>query len=202
MTRLTGAVAIVFATAWVGFGEGSNDRLTDADIAWDRGDYPRALTGYLGLLDASPSQDVIEAIALQTGELFKTTELTTDGAAPRFSPDGRHLSYEAGRGLARRIRLASADTPTKTIAELAGFGASFSPDGLQVAYLKLAVTPEMQRLETSAEQADAAERTRLTSALAALTETASRITIRQLATGAERELDTGGRRKTAGTARL
>ena len=71
-----------------------------------------------------------------------------------------------------------------TIAELAGFGASFSPDGSQVAYLKLAVTPEMQRLETSAEQADTAERTRLTSTLAALTETASRITIRQLATGA------------------
>ncbi len=55
----------------------------------------------------------------------------------------------------------------------------------------------MQRLETSAEQADTAERTRLTSTLAALTETASRITIRQLATGAEREVDTGARRKTA-----
>jgi Tol biopolymer transport system component len=197
MTRLTGAVAIVVVTAWVGFGEGSNDRLTSADLAWDRGDYPRALTGYLALLDASPSEDVIEAIALQTGELFKTTELTSDGAAPRFSPDGRYLSYEVGRGLARRIRLASAETPTNTIAELAGFGASFSPDGSQVAYLKLAVTPEMQRLETSAEQADTAERTRLTSTLAALTETASRITIRQLATGTERELDPGARRKTA-----
>jgi hypothetical protein len=197
MTRLAGAVALFFLTAWVGFGEGSNDRLTDADVAWDRGDYPRALTGYLALLDASPSQDVVETIALQSGELFKTTELTTDGGAPRFSPDGRYLSYEVGRGFTRRTRLAGAETPTKTIAELAGFAASFSPDGLRIAYLKLTVTPEMQRLETSAEQADTAERTRLTSALAALTETAARITIREIATGAEREIDTGARRKTA-----
>jgi hypothetical protein len=197
MTRLAGAIALVLLTAWVGFGEGSNDRLTNAGVAWDRGDYPRALTEYLALLDGSPTQDVIEAIALQTGELFKTTELTPDGGAPRFSPDGRHLSYEVGRGLARRTRLATADTPTTTIAELAGFGASFSPDGSQVAYLKLAVTAEMQRLETSAEQADTAERARLTVALAALTEAGSRITIREIATGTERELDTGGRRKTA-----
>ena len=197
MTRLAGAVALVLLTAWVGFGEGSNNRLTNADVAWDRGDYPRALTEYLALLDGSPTQDDIEAIALQTGELFKTTELTTDGGAPRFSPDGRYLSYEVGRGLARRTRLAGADVPTTTIADLAGFGASFSPDGSQVAYLKLAVTPEMRRLETAAEQADTAERVRLTAALAALTEAGSRITIREIATGTERDVDTGGRRKTA-----
>jgi hypothetical protein len=197
MARWTGAVAIVLLTAWAGFGEGSNGRLIDADIAWDRGDYPRALAEYLALLDGSPSQDVIEAVALQTGELFNTTELTADGGSPRFSPDGRYLSYEIGRGVTRRTRLASTDTPSKTIAELAGFGGSFSADGSQIAYLKLAVTPGMQRLEASAEQAEAAERTRLTTALAALTETASRITVREIATGAERELDTGSRRKTA-----
>lgn len=197
MTRVVGTAAIVLLTTWVGFGAGTNDRLTNADIAWDRGDYPHALTEYLALLDTSPSADVVEAIALQTGELFKTTELTTDGGAPRFSPDGRYVSYEIGRGLARRTRIASADAPTQTLTELEGFGASFSPDGLQIAYLKLAVTPEMQRLETSVEQADTAERTRLTTALAALTEGAARITIREIATGTERELDTGGRRKSA-----
>jgi hypothetical protein len=197
MTRVKGAAALVLLTAWVGFSEGSNDRLTSADVAWDRGDYPLALTGYLGLLDGSPAEDVIEAIALQTGELFKTTELTTDGGAPRFSPDGRYLSYEVGRGLARRTRVASADTPATTIAELDGFGASFSPDGARVAYLKLAVTPEMRRLETSAELADTAERARLTASLAALTEHEARITIREIASGTERELDTGTLRKTA-----
>lgn len=197
MTRRVRALALVFVTAWVGFGEGSNDRLAGADVAWDRGDYPRALTEYLALLDGAPAEDVVEAIALQTGELFKTTELTTDGGAPRFSPDGRYLSYEAGRGLARRTVLASADAPAMAIAELAGFGASFSPDGSHVAYLKLAVTPEMQRLERSAELADTVERTRLNASLAALTEQEARITVREIATGTEREVNTGNLRKTA-----
>ena len=34
----------------------------------------------------------------QTGELYRTTELTTDGAVPRFSPDGRTLLYETRTG--------------------------------------------------------------------------------------------------------
>jgi Tol biopolymer transport system component len=198
MTRLAWVLTTVALTAWVGFGEGRTDpRLVEADVAWDRGDYPHALNQYLALLDAAPADDVVEAIALQTGELFKTIELTVDGAAPRFSPDGRYISYEVGRGVTRTTRLVSVDIPGKPLAELRGFGASFSPDGARLAYLKLAVTPEMQRLEASAEQTDAPERARLTAALAALTETAARITIREISSGDERDLDTGARRKNA-----
>ncbi len=198
MPRVLGVAGIVVLTAWVGFGAGNpHARLTDADVAWDRGDYPRALIEYLALLDGSPADDVFEAIALQTGELFKTTELTTDGGAPRFSPDGRYLTYEVGRGVTRKTRLASADTPTTTIAELGGYGASFSPDGSQIAYLQQAAVPELQRMEKSAEQADGTERTRLTAELTAASEIAARITIRDVSSGAEREVDTGGRRKSA-----
>ena len=196
MTRLTGGVALG-VLMWVAVGNSSDARLANANDAWDRGDYPRALTEYLALLDSSPTEDVVDTIALQTGELFKTTELTTDGGAPRFSPDGRHIVYEIGRGLARTTRLASADAPTATIAELGGFGAAFSPDGSRVAYLKLAVTDEMKRLETSAELADTMERARLTAALAAVTESAARITVREISTGSERTVDTGGARKSA-----
>ena len=161
MTRLAGVVGAVALTVWVGSGEGrTNPRLVEADIAWDRGDYPRALNLYLALLDAAPAEDVVQAIALQTGELFKTIELTADGGAPRFSPDGRYISYEVGRGVTRtpgwrRLKHRKNRSPS-----LPGFGASFSPDGSHVAYLKLAVTPEMQRLEASAEQADTTERLR------------------------------------------
>ena len=81
-------------------------RLQDADLAWDRGDYPTALRGYLAILNGGASDDVAEAIALQTGELFKTTELTTDGGAPSFSPDGQYFTYEAGSGAARMTQLA------------------------------------------------------------------------------------------------
>ena len=50
--------------------------LTEANLAWDRGDYISALTGYLKLLTSPDSDALVEPIALQTGELFTTTELT------------------------------------------------------------------------------------------------------------------------------
>lgn len=201
MRRRTGGVALILVTVWVAFGEGrANGRLTDADEAWDRGDYPRALNAYLALLDSTPADDEIEKIALQTGELFKTVELTADGGAPRFSPDGQFFTYEVGRGVSRRTRVASADAPTKVVMELDGFGASFSPDSSRIGFLHLMATPEMQKLERSAEQADTAERARLTAALAALTETAARITVvgvRPRSDPGLTPIDTGSLRKSA-----
>src|SRR5262245_19507584 len=67
-----------------------------ADSAWNDGNYIQALTSYIRLL-ASPSGDkYFEPIALQTGELFVTDELTTDGRNPRMSSDGALISYETG----------------------------------------------------------------------------------------------------------
>lgn len=198
MKRFAGFMALVIVTAWVGLSGSTGDaRLQDADLAWDRGDYPTALKGYLALINAGASDEITEAIALQTGELFKTIELTADGGVPRFSPDGRHLTYELGRGLSRRTRLARTTAPTDAVVDLSGFGASFSPDGTTLAYLKLEVTSEMRDVEKAIETADTAERNRLTTRLAGLTETAARITVRDLAAGTERTIDTGALRKTA-----
>jgi len=47
----------------------SEDTLAAADLAWERGDYPAALAGYLKLLDSSDAASVLESIALRTGEL-------------------------------------------------------------------------------------------------------------------------------------
>ena len=104
MKRFAG-LTLLLVTGWLGLpGNAADVRLQDADLAWDRGDYPTALRGYLAILGAGATDDVADAIALQTGEVFKTTELTADGGAPRFSPDGRYLTYEVGRGAARRTR--------------------------------------------------------------------------------------------------
>ena len=198
MKRLAGFMALAVITGWVGLSGSTGDaRLQDADLAWDRGDYPAALKGYLALLNSGAPDDVADAIALQTGELFKTIELTPDGGAPKFSPDGRYLTYEIGRGTTRRTRLAKSDAPAGAAAELGGFGATFSPDSTALAYLKLDITSEMREVEKAMDTADAAERTRLTARLAALTETAARITVRDLATGTERAIDTGTLRKSA-----
>ena len=56
-----------------------------ADLAWERGDYPAALSAYLQILDSQDAEASLEPIALRTGELFQTIEVTTDGAVPQFS---------------------------------------------------------------------------------------------------------------------
>ena len=196
MRRVIIPTALLFATAWIGlYGQPPDPRLAEADLAWERGDYPTALHAYLTLLDSADGERLLEPIALQTGELFRTTEITTDGGAPRFSPDGRHFTYEAGRGVSRVTRLASTETPSTVVATVAGHGAVFSTDGSHLAYLKLTATGEMLELERSAEQLAGTERTQRLAALAQMTETAARITIRDISTGTEREVDTGSFRK-------
>ena len=102
----------------------SDSPLTIADLAWERGDYRTALSGYLRLLDSPDAARVLEPIALRTGELYETTELTRDGALPKFSPGGKYIAYETGPIATRVIRVVSSAEPTRTIAELRGSGLS------------------------------------------------------------------------------
>ncbi|MGH9309222.1 MAG: M20/M25/M40 family metallo-hydrolase, partial [Vicinamibacterales bacterium] len=160
-------------------------------------DYPAALNGYLRLLDGPDADRWLDEIALQTGELYRTVEITADGGAPRFSPDGGYFIYDGGRGISRVTRLARTEAPTTLVAEMPGFGATFSPDGSKLSYLHVDVTPEMLEIERAAAAASGTERTDLLRDLAALTEPAGRIRIRTIASGDEREIELGGRRKNA-----
>ncbi len=90
-----------------------------ADLAWERGDYPAALSAYLRLLDSPDAASVLEPIALRTGELYQSTELTRDGAVPQFSPDGRHLLYETGPLAGRVTRVVATADPARVVVELA-----------------------------------------------------------------------------------
>jgi hypothetical protein len=56
--------------------------LQRAAFDWDKGDYVAALTAYQDLLAGPEAAAALEAIALQTGELYRTSELTADGAIP------------------------------------------------------------------------------------------------------------------------
>ena len=103
MYRKLGATALLLAGGLIALN--ARDRAaTDAALeraafAWDRGDYVAALTTYQELLAGPDAATVLEPIALQTGELFVTTELTTDGANPVFAPDSRYFSFETGAGV-------------------------------------------------------------------------------------------------------
>jgi Peptidase family M28/WD40-like Beta Propeller Repeat len=151
MTRPLTPTALVFSFAIISFaiiaplagktatGAYSDSPLLIADLAWERGDYPAALSAYLRLLDSPDAASVLEPIALRTGELYQSTELTRDGAVPQFSPDGRHLLYETGPLIARLTRVVATDNPARVVVELGGGGASFSPDSAKVAYWKAGV---------------------------------------------------------------
>jgi Tol biopolymer transport system component len=166
----------------------TNGPLEAADVAWDRGDYPAALRAYLSLLDSPGGAGLVDRVALQTGEGFQTIELTTDGEAPRYSADGRHFSYEVGRGPTRRTRVAGAAAPAQQVAELPGYGASFSPDGARVAYIRLDVTDAMRALQEAVDAASGVLRSTRLAELTRLIDAAARLVLHDLSTGHERDL--------------
>src|SRR5262245_47758790 len=196
MIRLTGAPALLAMALVFQAGNGHGDSpLRTPDLAWERGDYVTALSAYQQLLSSPEADRVLEPIALQTGELFHTTELTTDGTSPQFSPDSRFITYETGAALTRIIRILPADGSTKPIAELSGFGAVFSPDGSRLAYFNVAPSDELKAAYAAVDELPAAERPTRTTALAARIGSETRIVIRDMASGREAPVDTGTLRK-------
>jgi Peptidase family M28/Fibronectin type III domain len=184
----------------------TNTALERAFFEWDRGDYVAALTTYQEILAGPDAASALETIALQTGELYRTTELTRDGANPTFPSDGRRFSFETGPGIVagaavgrdrtthvRAISAANADQTT-----LSGGDASFCPGGRHVAYLRVNSSPELAKAEALVDEATtAAQRTPRVLALKRLMARTGQILVRDLETGADRELNTGALLKTA-----
>lgn len=169
-----------------------------ANDAWARGDYITALTEYIRLLNAPDGAEYFEAVALKTGELYQSFELTADGRNPRFSPDGRFISYETGLETSRRTRIVRNEGSLTQVADLLGISAAFSPTAAVVAYVKIADTPEIrtasQAVETGA--LTAGNRGALVQTLAWHILRNSTIAIRDLNAGTDRELPAPGLLKT------
>ena len=165
-----------------------------ANDAWAKGDYIAALTEYIRLANAPDALEYLEPIALQTGELFQSTELTADGRNARFSPDGRFISYETGLEASRRTRVVRNDGSLSLIADLPGVGLVFSPTAGSAAYLKIADTPELKAASDAVEAAPltASNRGGLVQVLAWHLLRNSTLTILDLATRSEREVPTPG----------
>jgi Peptidase family M28/WD40-like Beta Propeller Repeat len=108
-----------------------------AKYAWDAGRYPEALQRFERLLTGPARDSLLAPIALLTGELYRTRELAPDASDPRWSPAGALLAYEIGGDSARRSVLLDANTASARPDTLAGYSATFSPDGSELAYLSL-----------------------------------------------------------------
>ena len=79
----------------------------------------------------------LERVALLTGELYATTEITTDGRTPAISSDGRHVSYETGGPGNTVIRIVRVEGGTvKPLADLTGAGLAFDPAGTRAVYVR------------------------------------------------------------------
>ena len=195
-THILMVLTAVTAALWMPLsGRAADSPLESAALAWDRGDYIGALNTYLQVLDSTGGETALETIALQSGELFKTIELTTDGAAPRFSPDGLYLTFETGPPPARITRLLRTYDPTKPVAELKGYAAAFSPDGTRLAYLKVEPSPPLSELHAAIEAAPQAQRQARTTAFNQRLTLDSKIVIRDVSSGRETELPAPGMRK-------
>jgi peptidase M28-like protein/fibronectin type III domain protein/WD40 repeat protein len=196
MKRPLALTAAVLAALWIpASGRAPESPLQSAALAWDRGDYVTALTAYLQLLDSADAESAIEPIALQTGELFQTTELTSDGAEPSFSPDGRYITYETGTPLTRRTRLILTGSPANIAMELPGGSATFSPDGSKVAYLSLTPSRGLEDAQAALDSDSGGERQQRQAAVNRLIALESRILVRDLSSGQDTPVDVGQVRK-------
>jgi hypothetical protein len=117
--------AMTPATRW--------QRATDA---WEAGEYPPALEDLRALMRSPAAGDYLERVALLTGELYSTTELTTDGRNPKISADGQFASYESGPTTAPVTRLVRVGAPPQVVAELPTTAVAFDPTSPRVGWLR------------------------------------------------------------------
>ena len=170
--------------------ESHSDRFFEAREAWDQGHFLVSLEALEALLLDDPGSDLQDRIALLTGELYAVTDLATDGRSVRWSPDGRFGAYETGSGLDRMTHVwnLTGNVPIE-IEPVGGFGAVFSPDGGQMAYLAVertsAFSQARARLEEEAAGADRATRNRTRAEMAALEAQHSTVMVRDLNSGEE-----------------
>jgi hypothetical protein len=108
-----------------------------ARYVWEAGRYPEALQRLERILTGPARDTMLAPIALLTGELHRTRELAADASDPRWSPAGDLLAFDVGGDSARRSVLLDANTASARPDTLPGYGAAFSPDGSELAYLGL-----------------------------------------------------------------
>jgi hypothetical protein len=70
------------------------ERFDAARLAWDTGDFVRALDEFKAVLKSPDGLRYFEPIALITGELFQVRDVAPDGRSVRVSADGKFGAYE------------------------------------------------------------------------------------------------------------
>jgi Tol biopolymer transport system component len=157
MSRRAPLVVTVFVVGLAATGQSQSGSQTGTPMAlearwrraldaWDTGAYVASLGDLRAILQApSGSTEYLERIALLTGELFVTTEITPEGTNPRIASDGRHVSYVTGTPALTRI--VSVASPAKPVAELPTTVTAFDRAGRRVAWLRGGQPPDTRASE-------------------------------------------------------
>ncbi|MFC1627735.1 M28 family peptidase [Gemmatimonadota bacterium] len=121
-------------------------RFEDARVAWDEGQYIHSMELMVAILESPGGDRLLPQIALLTGDLFKVTEIATDGSQVDLSPDGSFASYAVtvnGRTETQMVPL-----PRDPMRQVTGYDVSeltFSPIPGQAAYFRIEETRELRR---------------------------------------------------------
>jgi Peptidase family M28/WD40-like Beta Propeller Repeat len=166
--------------------------------AWEAGRYPVALEDLRALMRSSAAAEYLERVALLTGELYVTTDITANGRNPRISADGRYVSYETGAAPRVVTKLVRVEGGLATeIADLPATGVSFAPAGTRVLYLRPKQAAEFaSAVKAYDEAATPPDRAAVQTTLDYL-QSKGDVVIRDLSNGAERVVPTGSLLKAA-----
>ncbi|MDB4875861.1 MAG: hypothetical protein JWM41_2307 [Gemmatimonadetes bacterium] len=166
---------------------------------WQRGNYPTALQDLIAVVSAADGAAYLERAALLTGEVYKTTELTTDGRSVRWGTSANFASYETGAGRGRVTRVLDMKGAPRQIAEVHGSSFVFAPGDARAAYIAVRETPELEKarqdLDRATKDADRAAQQAAQTEITSLEAESAAIVLRDLRTQQERSLTDGGLRK-------
>jgi hypothetical protein len=165
-SRSFGAGLVLLLSPWALTAQSAsvNDaRWQRAELAWQAGAYPQALRTLDSILTSADASAWRERIALLTGEAWHTTLVAENARAPRWSRDGRWISYETGTGAARVTRVAAVRAGYPVHAEVVATAVTLAPTADRLAWIEGAseapgvwlatlpgATPDAPRLEGTA----------------------------------------------------
>ncbi len=170
-----------------------------ATEAWEAGAYPDELAALLPLMRGPAAAEYLDRVALLTGELFVTTELTADGRNPKISPNGQYAAYEMGATSDPRTRVVRLTSGApQVVVDVVGTSLAFD-GGSRVAWIRPPQNAEWTAAVKALDAAPAtgAERTAAAAQAAWILAQSGELVVRDLEAGTERIVPTAGVLKTA-----
>jgi hypothetical protein len=165
--------------------------------AWNTGDYPAALGDLIPLMQSPSADDYLERVALLTGELYTTTELTTDGRNPAISPDGQYASFETGPAAATTTRVTRTSEPAGAVTKLPGVNLVFDTSSRHAVYQRPFAGPEWRAAISALDMATTPQERQRAQSDVNFWLGKGDLVVRDLTSGAERIVSTGALLKTA-----